>query len=207
MNIKLDLRSLLLGFACATGVFLLLGNRSGSQDHLKCESISVVDGNGNTVAVLGVTENGTGMMELKTSNGTSQLIARDGAVASFNSNGKRTTYFGTTADGDGIMKTYDSNGKTTTYLGTVSESAKGTRGSLKLYHGNEKLATRINDGFIQTFTKSELVTNYLGTSDDGTGIVKVFGPNGNKVGYFGTSAEGNGILHLYDGEGKLRYMR
>lgn len=207
MKIQIDLRSFLLGITAAISLLFLFGNKNATNDHLKCESISIVDASGRTIAVLGSTDLGTGMLELHDAAGNASVVARDGALATFNPSGIRTCYMGTTADGDGILKTYEREGKTTAYMGTISETGKGSRGSLKLYHANEKLAARINDGFMQTFTTNEIVTCYAGTSDDGSGILKTFGTTGNKVGYLGTSAEGNGILHLYDSEGKLRYMR
>ena len=134
---SIDIKSVIIGVLGTILVFVSIGAKS-QYEHLSdivCNSITVLD-------------NGTG-----------------GYIKISNSDGKQTSYLGTSENGDGFLTTFNSDGKKTTFLGTAKEGGFG-------------FLTTFNDGKETTF---------LGTSEGGSGILETFNKHGVMVGYFGSN--------------------
>ena len=105
---KLDIRSVLIGVLATALVFVLIGATSPNKNlgDIMCNSIAVVDENGNPVVVLDAGEDG-GILGIGNTDGNLvALLSADkdgGAFDIYNTHNNQVGYFGSTTDQDGMI--------------------------------------------------------------------------------------------------------
>tara|TARA_Y100000590_G_C15693227_1_gene1004212 strand:- start:537 stop:1154 length:618 start_codon:yes stop_codon:yes gene_type:complete len=124
---------------------------------------------------------------------------RGGYIATYNEQGKETSYLGTGKNGVGFLRTSDAYGNQATYLGS-GEEGNGFLSTFKAGSFESAFFGTGEDGVgkLRTFNSNGRQTVYLGTSSGGSGFLETANVVGIRTGYFGTDSDRDGIAGLFD---------